>query len=186
LVLWQSLQSGALGAARSVNAPISAVAIQGDADAARIRAAVPGVEVGSLDQVIQSLPGYAQETASLTMIQGFLVVIAAFIVAAFFYVLTLQKTAQFGVLKVLGASTGFLGRDLLGQVLLLTGAGVVTGALLALGAAQVIPGGIPFLLESRLVGMYGGVLLGVALLGALLSLRRIATTDALTAIGRAD
>ncbi|MGH2409187.1 MAG: ABC transporter permease, partial [Chloroflexota bacterium] len=106
LALWQGMQVTTPGASGGVSAPISAVAIQADEDAAaRIPAAAPGMEVGSRAAVIQAVPGYAEETGSLTMIQGFLVVIAAFIVAAFFYVLTLQKTAQFGVLKVLGAST---------------------------------------------------------------------------------
>ena len=120
------------------------------------------------------------------MIQGFLVVMAAFIIAAFFYVLTLQKTSQFGVLKVIGASTAVLGRDLIGQVLLLTTTGIIAGALLSLGVAQIIPGGVPFLLEAPTVALYAGILLVVALLGALLSLRRIAGIDALTAIGRTD
>lgn len=188
LSLWQGLQARATAPGAGADADtISAVAIQASADAlGRISAAVPDVEVGSLSAVIQAVPGYAEESGTLTMIQGFLIVIAAFIIAAFFYVLTLQKTSQFGVLKVLGASTGVLGRDLLGQVLLLTTTGVVAGALLSLGVAQVMPGSVPFLLEGQMVAMYGGVLLGVAVLGALLSLRRIAKIDALTAIGRAD
>jgi len=187
LALWQRMQPAVSGASGTDGPPISAVAIQGGtAAAARIPLAVPGVEVGSRAAVIQGIPGYAQETSSLTMIQGFLVVIAALIVAAFFYVLTLQKTAQFGVLKVLGAGTAFLGRDLIGQVLMLTASAVAVGAMLAVGVAQILPSGIPFLLERQLVAMYGGILLAVALLGALISLRRIAAIDALTAIGRAD
>jgi putative ABC transport system permease protein len=197
LSAWQSLQAdpAAFGAFGVSNAPgtdvstpaISAVAVQSSADAlARITTAVPDVEVGTLSAVIGAVPGYAEESGTLTMIQGFLVVMAAFIIAAFFYVLTLQKTSQFGVLKVIGASTAVLGRDLIGQVLLLTTTGIIAGALLSLGVAQVIPGGVPFLLEAPTVALYAGVLLVVALLGALLSLRRIAGIDALTAIGRAD
>ncbi|HKV83837.1 MAG TPA: ABC transporter permease [Ktedonobacterales bacterium] len=184
VTFWQGLQTP--GAAPQTGS-ISAVVIQGDASAeARITASVPGVQVGSRAAVVQALPGYAQESGSLTMIQAFLVVIAAFIIAAFFYVLTLQKTAQFGLLKALGAKTGVLGRDLLGQVLLLTIVGESAGALLAMGVSRVIPNSVPFLLATPFITLYGGVLLVVALLGALLSLRRIATIDALTAIGRAD
>lgn len=179
LPLWQSFQPAGNGA-------INAVVTQGSATASQITAAVPNAEAGSLNAVIQHLPGYSEEKGTLTMIQGFLVVIAALIVAAFFYVLTLQKTAQFGVLKVIGATTGVLGRDLLGQVVLLTLTGIIAGALLTVGIASVIPTSIPFLLEREIIILFGGVLLGVALLGALLSLRRIATIDPLTAIGRAD
>ena len=183
LALWRSLHI----AGASPSDTISAVAIQGDASArSRIAATIPGVHVGSRAAVVQALPGFKEESGSLVMIEGFLVVIAAFIIAAFFYVLTLQKTAQFGALKALGARSSVLGRDLLGQVLLLTVAGLSVGALLAFGAARIIPNSVPFLLEMRLIALYGGVLLGVAILGSLLSLRRIAGIDALTAIGRAD
>jgi putative ABC transport system permease protein len=191
LSAWAGLQTavaapGAPGTDASTPA-ISAVAVQSNGDAlARIATTVPDVEVGTLSEVIGAVPGYAEESGTLTMIQSFLVVIAAFIIAAFFYVLTLQKTSQFGVLKVIGASTAVLGRDLLGQVLLLTTTGIIAGALLSRGVAQVIPGGVPFLLEGPTVALYAGVLLAVALLGALLSLRRIAGIDALTAIGRTD
>lgn len=197
LSAWQSLQAdpsafGAFGApavsGNGASTPvISAVAVQSSADAlASINTAVPDVEVGTLSAVIGAVPGYAEESGTLTMIQGFLVVMAAFIIAAFFYVLTLQKTSQFGVLKVIGASTAVLGRDLIGQVLLLTTTGIIAGALLSIGVAQIIPGGVPFLLEGPTVALYAGILLVVALLGALLSLRRIARIDALTAIGRTD
>lgn len=187
LAFWQGLRFAAPGAAGQIADPISAVAVRTTGDgAARIADAVPGVEVTSRDGAVQQVPGYQEERGTLLMIQVFLVVIAAFIIAAFFYILTLQKTAQFGVLKVLGASTAFLARDLLGQVVLLTVGGIAVGALLAFGVAAIMPGAIPFLLASRLVGLYGGLLLAVALGGALLSLRRIATTDALTAIGRVD
>lgn len=183
LALWQKLH---FAGATSSDA-ISAVAIQGDSAAqSRVAATIPGVQVGSRAAVVQALPGFKEESGSLVMIEGFLVVIAAFIIAAFFYVLTLQKTAQFGALKALGARTGVLGRDLLGQVLLLTIAGLGFGALLAFGVGRIIPSAVPFLLELRLIALYGGILLGVAVLGSLLSLRRIAGIDALTAIGRAD
>lgn len=187
LAAWRQLRFAAPGASGGIADPISAVAIRASDDAAgRVAAAVPGVEVTDRAGAVQQVPGYQEERGTLLMIQVFLVVIAAFIIAAFFYILTLQKTAQFGVLKVLGASTGFLARDLLGQVVLMTIVGIATGAALSFGVAAVMPGAIPFLLAPQLVVLYGGLLLAVALGGALLSLRRIATTDALTAIGRVD
>lgn len=181
VALWQSLRPEA-----NAGGTISAIAIKANDQAVdRIAEAVPGIEIGSKAQVIQNLPGYAEESGTLTLIQVFLVAIAALIIAAFFYVITLQKTAQFGVLKALGASTRYLGRDLLGQVALLTAAGIGLGALLATGVSRLIPASIPFLLQGRLVGLYGLILLAVAIAGALVSLRRIATTDPLIAIGQA-
>ncbi|WIG57913.1 MAG: Heme efflux system permease HrtB [Ktedonobacterales bacterium] len=185
--LWQSLRFAAPGSAGAITDPISAVAVKMDsAAAARVAADVPGVEVATKDSTLQNLPGYKEETGSVNMIQAFLFIIAAFIMAAFFYVLTLQKSNQFGVLKALGASTRFLARDLVGQVLLMTIVGVIVGALLSYAVAAIIPAAVPFALSTGLVVVYGGVLLLVALAGTLLSLFQIARVDALVAIGRVD
>jgi putative ABC transport system permease protein len=187
LTLWQQLRFPTPEAAGQIAQPISAIAVQANADTlGRIAGAVPGTEVGSRGATVKQLPGYSEETGTLTMIQAFLFVIAALLIAAFFYIVTLQKTAQFGVLKAIGASTAFLTRDLLGQVLLLTIAGIALGAALAYAVAALIGGFVPVALAGSLVVGYGGVLLAVALGGALLSLRRIATIDALVAIGRVD
>lgn len=185
--LWQSLRFATTGAEGIPTNPISAVAVKMDAAAAtRVPQQVAGVEVASRDTTLQNLPGYKEEVGSVTMIQAFLFIIAAFIMAAFFYVLTLQKSNQFGVLKALGAGTRFLARDLVGQVLALTVVGIVAGALLSYAVAAIMPSAVPFALDTKLVVIYGGVLLAVALVGTLLSLFQIAKVDALVAIGRAD
>ncbi len=185
--LWQALKFAAPGSSEGITDPISAVAVQMDAAAAaRVAQAVPGVEVATLAVAIQNLPGYSEEQGTLTMIQVFLFLIAACIMAAFFYVLTLQKSHQFGILKALGASSAFLARDLIGQVLVLSMVGVLVGALLSYGIAALIPSAVPFALDTPLVAAYGAVLLAVALVGTLLSLRQIARVDALVAIGRMD
>jgi putative ABC transport system permease protein len=184
---WQALRFPTTGAEGIPTNPISAVAIKMDAAAATIVAQrVSGVEVASKDTALQNLPGYKEEMGSVTMIQAFLFIIAAFIMAAFFYVLTLQKSNQFGVLKALGAGTRFLARDLVGQVLMLTALGIMLGALLSYAVAAIIPAAVPFALDTKLVAVYGGVLLLVALIGTLLSLFQIAKVDALVAIGRVD
>lgn len=184
---WQKLRFAAPGSAGQVRNPISAIAVQADQSvAARISEAVQGVEVASRERAVSKLPGYSEESGSLQMIQGFLFAIAALILAVFFYIITLQKTAQIGILKAIGASTGFLARDLLAQVVLLTVGGIAVGAVLTFGIAALIPPAVPFALDASVVLGYGTVLLVVALLGMLLSLRRIATIDPLIAIGRND
>jgi putative ABC transport system permease protein len=116
----------------------------------------------------------------------FLFIIAALVMAAFFYVITLQKTNQFGVLKAIGARTRTLAIDLVGQVALLTVAGAAIGAILANLIAALIPADVPFYLSNRVVVTYGIVLVIVAVLGSLLSASRIARVDPLIAIGRVD
>lgn len=64
--------------------------------------------------------------------------------------------------------------------------GVAAAAGLTYVVAAMIPPEIPFSLDSRLILTYAVVLVGVGLLGTLLSLRRIAKIDPLIAIGRVD
>ena len=61
-------------------------------------------------------PGFTAETATMTLIRGFLLVISALIVGAFFTVLTVQRTRQIGLLKAMGASNAYVLRDGLGQM----------------------------------------------------------------------
>ena len=185
--LWQSLKFAAPGSAGDVSNPISAVAIQADgATANRVEQQIAGVDVATRQEALQSLPGYKEENGTITLMLVFLFVIAAFVLAVFFYVITLQKSNQFGVLKTLGAGTRFLAQDLVGQVMILTVVGVAIGAVLTFAVAAVIPPELPFALSYRLIVTYGVVLLLVGLVGTLLSLRRIAQIDPIVAIGRVD
>ncbi|AOH53148.1 ABC transporter permease [Peribacillus muralis] len=165
---------------------ISALAVQMDAkDEETIREALPdGVTLLSKDEMLQSIPGFKEEQATLTMMIAFLFVIAAFVLAVFFYVITLQKTNQFGVLKALGANTVYLAKSIVGQVMLLAVVCIVISVALTYGVTLIMPEGMPFELRPDLVIKYSLLLLVVSALGSILSLYRVAKIDALDAIGR--
>jgi putative ABC transport system permease protein len=186
IATWQSLRFVNAASKDNLADPVSAIAIQMNKDQLAPVKALGGLDVVTRQEAIQKLPGYSEEMGTISMIMVFLFLIASFIMAAFFYVMTLQKTNQFGILKTLGANTGFLAKDLVGQVILLAVAGVVAGALLTFGVAAIMPVSVPFSLDSTIVLGYGLLLVGVALAGTLLSLWRIARIDPLLAIGRAD
>ena len=169
---WQALNPRSRGA-------VNAVAVQGDMP----RPLPAGLGLHTRAETLQVLPGYQEEQGSLTMIQVFLVAVAAFVMAAFFYVITLQKTPQFGLLKAIGARTRTLAGSLVTQMLLLTAGAVTAAALLTLAAAQLLPGSLPFTLTAPTVLAASGLLLAVAALSSLLSLRAIARVDPLIAIG---
>ena len=76
-------------------------------------------------------PGYAAETATMTLIRSFLVVIAALVVGAFFTVLTIQRTKQIGLLKAMGASNAYVLRDGVGQMGVVVVAGTLVGSAVA-------------------------------------------------------
>lgn len=137
----------------------------------------------SRSETLQVLPGYKEEQGSLTMIQVFLIAVAAFVMAAFFYVMTLQKTAQFGLLKAIGAGTRKLASSLIAQMLLLTLLAVAIAGAVTLGMVQLLPSGLPFHLTLQNVAAASSLLVVVAALASLLSLRSIAKVDPLIAIG---
>lgn len=184
---WQAIKFPVPEEAGGLADPISGVAIQGDGGALeRIAETIPGVESGTIQDAIEALPGYTSEMNTVRTILVFLFFIAALVMAAFFYVITLQKTNQFGVLKALGARTRTLALDLVGQVALLTVIGASVGAILANLVATALPADVPFYLSNQVVVVYGLALVVVAVLGSLLSASRIARIDPLIAIGRVD
>ncbi|GMA15657.1 ABC transporter permease [Deinococcus metallilatus] len=164
---------------------VNTVALKTDAATAARLAQVDGLGVSTRAQTLQALPGYKEEQGSLTMIQVFLVVVAAFVMAVFFYVLTLQKTPQLGLLKAIGASTRTLAGSLVAQMLLLTVLAVAFAGLVTLGAVALLPAGLPFALTTPTLLGASALLVVVAALSSLLSLRSIARVDPLIAIGTA-
>lgn len=172
---WQTLNP-------RLNGTVNTVALNTEGAAARA-AQLAGVTVHTRAAVLQELPGYREEQGSLIMIQVFLIVVAAFVLAVFFYVLTLQKTPQFGLLKAIGASTRTLAGSLVAQMMVLSVLAVTAAALVTLGAAALLPAGLPFTLTVPTVLGASALLIAVAALSSLLSLGSIARVDPLIAIG---
>lgn len=143
-----------------------------------------GLSTQTRPEALQSLPGYKEEQGSLLMIQVFLVAVSALVMAVFFYVMTLQKTAQFGLLKAIGAGMRTLAGSLIAQVALLTVTALAVATAAMYGATLLLPAGLPFALSWPAVAQSAALLLAVSLLGSLLSLRTIAQADPLQALGQ--
>jgi len=174
--LWQEIQSQGKGQPSST---INAVLVQGMVDAP------DNTMVASKTQIVENLPGYSEQALTLLMIQVFLVVIAAGIVASFFYIITLQKMPELGVMKAIGTKTAYIARALILQVVALGVVGVVAGTAVACIVQILIGSAVPFDLDSSQFFIFGGILLVVAVLGTLLSLSQVARVDPLDAINKA-
>ena len=148
--------------------------------------AVDGVEVVTKSAAINGMPGYTAENGTIMMMLVFLIVISAFVIAVFFYVLTIQKTQQFGVMKAIGASNGFIARAIVSQVFVLSFFSILIGIGLTYLTAMVFPEEMPFNLDPVLVIIYGIVLLAISVGSSLFSVRRISKIDPLTALGRVE
>ena len=163
--------------------PVTAILVKGDAAALdAIPGAVPGAMTGSKQQISDRIPGESEQNSTLLLIQLFLVVIAAGIIAAFFYIITLQKMPELGVMKAIGANTGYLARSLVAQVTVLALVGVLLGISLADTLDLVIGNAVPYAISANRMVLFGSLLLVTAIGGTLLSLIRIARVDPLDAI----
>ncbi len=184
---WRKLAFAAPGSDKGIKDPVNAVMLQGkDIDPNVVSERLPGTETVTRAQAVQGIAGYKEETGTVFMMLGFLFVISAFIVGVFFYVLTMQKSNQFGIMKAIGAKNGFLGKAVISQVFVLSLVSIVIGILLTYGTAAVLPKGMPFKLETGWVIAYSLVLLAIALLSSLVSVRTIVKIDPLKALGRVE
>ncbi len=145
-----------------------------------------GVDVVTKKQAYAGSPGYAAETATMSLIIDFLYVIAALIVGAFFTVWTIQRKADIGLLKALGASNAVVLRDALGQVAVVMVLATGFGALAGTGIGRLIPPGkVPFALQGGAIAVATAVLALAGMVGSLVAVRRIAAIDPIIALGAA-
>ncbi|MFC1416891.1 FtsX-like permease family protein [Streptacidiphilus cavernicola] len=172
---WQRI-SGATG-------PGALAVDPGSADTRRLDR-IANTRTVSRSDALGGIDGFSAEQGSLRMIQGFLFAVSALVVGAFFTVWTVQRRTDIAVLKAVGAASGYLVRDALGQALVLLLGGALTGAALGLSGGALLSGnGLPFAagFGTVAVPVLAMVLLGLA--GAALAVHRITSVDPLTALG---
>lgn len=175
------------GSDKGVEDAVNAIAIIGkDVDPEHIQKAIGGIEVVGKKAAINGMPGYTAENGTIMMMLAFLIVISAFVIAVFFYVITIQKTQQFGVMKAIGASNGFIAKAIVSQVFVLSLISILVGVALTYLTVIVFPEEMPFNLDPALVTTYGLVLLAISVGSSLFSVRRITKIDPLTALGRVE
>jgi putative ABC transport system permease protein len=130
-----------------------------------------------------TLPGYQAQVLTFSLMIGFLIGIAAFVLAIFIYILTLQKKNIFGVLKAEGVPTSYIGWSVMVQVLLLLFFGLAIGLALALLTGFFLAGKVPFAVN---VSFFLGIIVlfvVCTILGGLASVRSVAKIDPVEAIG---
>ena len=114
---------------------------------------------------------------------GFLYVISLFVLAIFFYIITLQKLRDFGALKALGTTTRYLSQHIISEIGLLTAVAILLAGGIISVIAQSMPANMPFMLTAPTIIGTSVLFLAVAILSALLSLIQVIRIDPITAIG---
>ncbi|HGF7824148.1 TPA: ABC transporter permease [Enterococcus faecium] len=162
----------------SENARINAIVVRG-----KINDLPEDLEQIKISKFINELPGYNAQVMTFGFMIGFLIVIAAIVIGIFIYVLTMQKINIFGVMKAQGITGGFIARSVVAQTFILSFVGILLGLVGTVGTSLVLPDAVPFQSNWLFFGVISLLMLVVAVLGALFSVRTIVKIDPLKAIG---
>lgn len=148
------------------------------------KAADGQLEVLTIPDAIEALPGVSTQRSTINQIIGVTVLIALVVVALFFALITIERTALYGVLKAIGASSTTLFAGVTAQAVAVTLIASTIAAALAIALAVAIPpGSLPFSLTATRILFSVGLLLFAAVIGCAFSLRRVLRIDPATAIG---
>ena len=166
----------------------SAVAVAGgNSDALEAAGIATGIDVVTRTAAYAGSPGFSAETSTMSLIRGFLYLISAMILGSFFTVWTVQRRSEIGLQKALGASTGAVLRDALGQVLIVLTVATAVGAVVGFGLGILIEGGeVPFALNAGTVLQAVIILIISGAVGMLVGIRKITSVDPIIALGAAS
>jgi len=144
-----------------------------------------GTKTMTKEQSYDGTSGYSAEIFTVRLMQFFLIATCVVVLGAFFSIWTIQRTAEIGLVKALGADNGYLVRDALSQVLLVLVFATGIGVLAAFGTTSAFEarGSVFELTTGNVVGS-SLLLIGAGLFGAMFALRRIVKIEPIIALGR--
>ncbi len=154
--------------------------------AQRIESQVTDVEVVDRVTAYESTPGYSAQQSTLNTQRYFALLIGILVIGGFFQILTLQKVAQIGMLKAIGASNLVVGTAAIIQIIAVTVIGVGLGAALSLALSLGFPPTVPIIFSPAAVSAAVISLLLIGPIGGLVSVRYSLKVEPLTALGLAQ
>ncbi len=132
---------------------------------------------------ISTLPGYTAQVLTFSTMIIFLIIIVAFVLGIFIYVLTIQKTSMFGVMKAQGISNGYIAGSVIIQTFILVLIGIVLGLILTIITGIFLGEVILFAVNYLFYVVITAAFFLFALFGAMFSVRAVLKIDPLRAIG---
>ena len=144
---------------------------------------VNGVELADPVTTYRATQGFTEMQSVIDTQQRFVVLIVMLVIGSFFQIQTLQKVAQIGMLKVIGASNWIIATTLLVQVMLTTVIGVAVGGLAVWAIAVSLPPGMPAVFDGTKVTVAAITLLVSGPVAGLIALRTVLKVEPLTAVG---
>ncbi|MCP3934734.1 MAG: ABC transporter permease [Actinomycetia bacterium] len=148
----------------------------------RINSEVDGVEALSRQEAVDGNPGVQGVSQSFGIILGLAFLVVTLVIGFFFMILTVHKARALTLLRAVGASSRYLVKNLLVQILMVLAIGsflgvVMTVALLRLGPSGEVSAKLdPSSVAATLLG-----LVVLALIGGLAAVRRVLRIDPMSA-----
>jgi putative ABC transport system permease protein len=149
----------------------------------RITAQVNNVETATVKEAIQALPGYTAQQSTLNTQGAFTLVIGILVIGGFFQIQILQKVAQIGVLKAIGAANPVVAAAAVIQIVVVTVIGVAIGGLLTFLFSLTFPPTVPIVFNGATSSFALIALLLIGPLGGLVSIRYAVRIEPLKALG---
>jgi putative ABC transport system permease protein len=152
----------------------------------RIEQGVGKIEVVDRVTAYESSPGYAAQQSTLDTQRFFTLFIGVLVIGGFFQIQTLQKVAQVGMLKAIGASNLIVALAAIAQIMLVNLIGVAIGAGLSLALGASFPVEIPVIFTGQSVITAIISLLLIGPISGLVSIWALLRIEPLRALGLAQ
>jgi putative ABC transport system permease protein len=167
-----------------------AIVVRGDGGPPADVAATIEAELGNdvlaltVPEAIDEIPGVTEQQTTFNQILGVTVVIALVVIALFFALLTVERTALYGMLKAIGARSRTIFAGLVVQAVVVTLiAAAIAGLLVIVLDLLIPPGSIPLYISAGRIVTSVVLLLVAAIAGCAFSLRRVLHVDPASALG---
>jgi putative ABC transport system permease protein len=154
-----------------------------DSVSSRLLSQVNNIEVATLNDAIQALPGYSAQQSTLNTQGGFTLFIGILVIGGFFQIQILQKVAQIGVLKAIGTANPVVAAASVIQIVVVTVIGVAIGGLFTFLFSLTFPPTVPIVFNGSTSALAVVALLLIGPMGGLVSIQYAVRIEPLKALG---
>lgn len=159
---------------------------QWQAMAQKIEREVSNVQVVDRKTAYEATPGYSAQQSTLDTQRYFTLFIGILVIGGFFQIQTLQKVAQIGMLKAIGATNWTIAWSSIVQIVMINALGVAIGTAGSLLLSLTFPSEVPIVFTGNSVVTAVTSLLLIGPVGGLVSVFALLKIEPLTALGLAQ